>query len=420
MQKFGLQYLDTKHGMISEKRSLFNECNEQHIEIKKVLQKFQDGYTARNIENVDSFVKELFIEGEETCALGTGTGELFLGSDKVKELIKGDWQYWGDVNIDWTNLHITVSGENAWFATTGSVKYTFEDTPERYDNYVNFIKDKAEESQITAKQKIAFINWVLSLTYHQREDKKREYLWPMGLSGVLLKSNGKWKIAHLQFSLSKGNFPDERFEECKEYVENYHKQSAMADEYRKNAITEEIKVMLKNFQREFFGQKSISKELISKYFNIEKLPYILGTENQWYDGIEQVKGFFGGNSNMKLSLDLEHAIAQKSGEITWITVTGILKQQLTEEQLAQNTLEELANIFNGGLNSEEKLFAAHRSVSWVLKEGAVGDNYTCPIRLTAVILNSNTGLAFEHIHFSFPSYWIFEGKLGSNIVKWNI
>ncbi len=37
------------------------------------------------------------------------------------------------------------------------------------------------------EQAIFFINWVLALAYHQRPDEKREYLWPVCLSGVLLK-----------------------------------------------------------------------------------------------------------------------------------------------------------------------------------------------------------------------------------------
>jgi len=413
MNKFGVQYIDKSLEGFIRKGDTIGEFTEQHREIIEILKAFQAGYSERNIEKADTFVEELFIAGEDTCVLGTGTGELFLGSEQVKELIKGDWEYRGDVNINWQNPHIHLEGEAAWFLTTGSVKYSFEDTPERYDNYVDFIKNKAEDTELTAKERITFISWVLALTYHQRLEKKREYLWPMGLSGVLLKNGGKWKFAHLQFSISKANFPDERFESSKGYLENYNKQNAMADGYKNNQITEELKGLLKKLESKFFGKEDISTELVSKYFAADSEPYILGPENQWCQGLNQVKEFMATNSASTLSLDLDHAIASKVDDITWIEVTGILRQQLTEDELAEVSLKELDKLFKADITSQEKLFAAHKSVSYVLKESATGENYTCPIRLTAVVLNRSEGPVFQHIHFSFPSYWIFEGKLNS-------
>ncbi len=411
MNEFEVQYCDKSLGVLSEKGYIFHYSTDQHIEIREVLQRFQVGYTERDIKKVDAFVEELFITGENTCVLGTGTGELFLGSERVKTLIKDDWEYWGNVNIDWENAHIFLEGEVAWFATTGSVKYTFEDTAERYESYIDFIKKKAEEVELTPKQKITFINWVLTLAYHQREEKKREYLWPLRLSGILLKNVDKWKIVHLQFSIPKANFPDERFENSKEHLKRYNEQNTMVDEYKNNQMTIELKDLLKNLETEFFGQKDISKELVAKYFAIDDLPYVIGLENQWYDGVDKIAEFFAMHVDRDLSLDMEHAIISKSDKVTWITANGILKQDLTEDELVKRALEELGNLFQTDLTSKEKLFAVHRSVAYVLKEIAAGVNFTCPLRLSAVILNRSTGSAFHNIHFSFPSYWIFEGKV---------
>jgi hypothetical protein len=389
--------------------------HKDYIEVKQVLRLFQAGYTERDIEKVDNFMKELFITGERTCALGTGTGELFLGSEQVKILIRDDWEYWGDVIIDWDDSHISIEGEVAWFAASGSVKYTFEDTAERYDSYVSFIKKKLKETELTPKQRITFINWVLALTYHQRDDKKREYLWPLQLSGVLLKEADRWKFVHLQFSIPKPNFPDERFENSKEHMENYNKQNDMVDVYKNNEMTEDLRALLKSFETELFAQKDISENLVRKYFGADSNPHIIGPENQWYNGVEQVRGFFAQYNDSSLTIDLNHAIASKSGEISWVTATGILKQELTEDELAKRALTELDNLFIRELTSKEKLFAAHRSIAYALKESALGINFTFPIRLTAVILNQSSGPVFQHIHFSFPSYWIFEEKIDSVI-----
>lgn len=392
---------------------MFNEVQqdiEQYKEIKEVLSKFQTGYRERNIEKVDAFFKELFIESHSTYVVGTGTNELFLGTDQVKELIKGDWESWGDMKIDCENAHTHIEGKVAWFAAAGSVKYIFEDSQEKYDRYLNFIKNKAEDTELTPKQKITFMNWALALAFHQRTEEKREYLWPMQLSGILLSDGGEWKISQLKFSMARANFPDERFENSKEHLESYNKLKSIANGYENDKINEQFKNLLKGLETEFFGQKDIPKELVNNYFGQDCKAYVIGMDNQIYNDVDQIRNFFKSNGDSKLSLDLDQAITSETDEVTWVTVTGILKQAITDDQLAESALVELANLFHGDLNSKEKLFAAHRKISYVLKECASGVNYTWPIRITAVI---SKGHVFQQIHFSFPFYWIIEGKLDS-------
>lgn len=90
--------------------------------------------------------------------------------------------------------------------------------------------------------------------------------------------------------------------------------------------------------------------------------------------------------------------------MVWVIVSGTLKQELTADELAEGALVELDNIFKSNLTSKEKLFAAHRSVSYALKESAIGTNYTCPIRLTALVSNCGDKPVFNYIHFSFLFY----------------
>jgi len=211
------------------------------------------------LENIDSFTEELFQHSDDISILGTATGEIFFGLDEVKQLIKDDWEGWGDLNIDYENAYISIVGNTAWFSTNETVKYSFE----------------------------------------------------------------------------------------------------------------------------------------------------------------HIKEFFINSDMGNLSLDIENTIASKSGKVTWITVIGILKQNFIEDELINRSLEELDNLFKSDISSQEKLFAAQRSISYVLKECASGVNYTCPIRMTAVISNNENGLKFNNIHFSFPFpfYWIFEGKIDMNLKK---
>lgn len=415
MNSFGVQYLNKLLGIPLGKSNILQESNKEVLEIREVLRQFKDGYTKRDIESIDNFVEELFIKSDNTYILGTGTGELSLGIEQVRSLLRDDWEYWGDVDIDLEDVYVDNKNEVAWFATMGTVKYTFEDTEERYDNYVDFIKDQIKESELTPKQKITFVNWVLALTYHQRLEKKREYLWPLRLSGVLLKDNDRWKFVHIQFSIPKANFPDERFENSKEYIESYEKQNALADNYLSNQtnMDVEVKSLLEGLESQLFGQEDISKELINKYFTVDSVPYIIEPDNKWSIGVNQITEFFTANKDFTLTLDLEHAITSKQGAVSWVTACGLLKGKLTEDELYARVLEELDNLIQSDISSKDKLFAMHRSIAYLLKESAMGQDYTCPIRLTAVVINKIGGPVFQNIHFSFPFCWIFEGKLDS-------
>jgi hypothetical protein len=380
-------------------------------EIRDVLEKFQNGYRERKLESVLPFVEELFSNRNSLSILGTGTEEICLGHDEVKELIEGDWEGWGDLYIDCKNAVISIDDGTAWFSTNGTVKYVFEHTQENYDSYVNFIKTITGNNELTQKQRITFINWVLALTYHQRKDQVREYFWPIILSGILTKEEGGWKIANLHFSVKMPNFPDERFENSKEYLESYNKQKDMIKKSNDNKTNAELLDFLKSFEHEFKHKENISDKLVSKYFGINDEAYIICPENKWYKGIDHIKEFLS-NSNMNdLSLDIECTITSEVKRFTWVAVVGTLKQTFTEDELINKSISEVDNLLNSDLSSQEKLFSAQRSIAYVLKECSVGINHTYPIRMTAVISKNDHGMNFNCIHFSFPFYWIFEGKL---------
>lgn len=417
MNKFGIQYSGEILETSLEQNPHTNDTVGQCSEIRDILIKFQQGYSERKLENVDSFTEELFQHSDDISILGTATGEIFFGLNEVKQLIKGDWESWGDLNIDYKNAYISIDGNTAWFSTNGTVKYSFEHTQDKYDRYVDYIKTAAEDNKLTPKQRIAFINWVLTLSYHQRDKQIREYFWAMGLSGMLVKEEDSWKIVHLHFSMAKPNFPDERFENSKEYIDSYDEQKNIFKKYKNNKATKDISEFLKRFENDFKENKYVSDELIRKYFDENDKAYVIGPENKWYAAAEHIKEFFINSDMGNLSLDIENAIASNSENATWITVMGTLNQNFTEDKLIDRSLQELDNLFKSNLSSQDKLFAVQRSISYVLKECASGMNYTFPIRMTAVILNDENGLKFNYIHFSFPFYWIFEGKIDTGFYK---
>lgn len=113
---------------------------------------FQDGYARRDTSQVGAFVQRLFSR-DHPVVLGTLPGEIYTGADAVSELVRTDWDSWGDCRFQLERTHIASSGEVAWFATVGTVRF----------------------------------------------DTFRFLVLPLRLSGVMVNEGRAWRIRQLQF-----------------------------------------------------------------------------------------------------------------------------------------------------------------------------------------------------------------------------
>ncbi len=93
--------------------------NPIHQEIIATMEKFQKGYDERNLNQVDRFVEELFVNEDDLIIIGTGDGEHCKGVEEVRELIQIDWEYWGNFKLDLENAVISNHGEVAWVVCDG-------------------------------------------------------------------------------------------------------------------------------------------------------------------------------------------------------------------------------------------------------------------------------------------------------------
>ncbi len=83
-------------------------------DVRETLQKFQDGYTLRDLSNLDEFM-DLFEPGSDTELIGIGASvrggnEWFQGFDQIRAIIASDWEYWGEVRIDVQGAKISFFG----------------------------------------------------------------------------------------------------------------------------------------------------------------------------------------------------------------------------------------------------------------------------------------------------------------------
>ena len=91
-------------------------------EIISQLNKFQDGYSKRDISQVDNFMQSLYSR-ENILILGTMPGEIFSGYERATDLVQTDWESWGDCKFIVDSANISSMGNIAWFSTRGYVKF---------------------------------------------------------------------------------------------------------------------------------------------------------------------------------------------------------------------------------------------------------------------------------------------------------
>jgi hypothetical protein len=102
---------------------------EQSIaKVRAVLQQFQDGYTARDVARLDEFMT-LFAPDQDIELIGIGAAkraatEWFVGPAAIRDIVAGDWTYWGNVVLDVAGAQIHVRGEMAWLSTLGVLIHT--------------------------------------------------------------------------------------------------------------------------------------------------------------------------------------------------------------------------------------------------------------------------------------------------------
>ena len=178
-------------------------CNVCEQEVRAVLQRFLDGYTHRDLDQVDEFL-QLFVQDQSPELIGIGAFERggvewFEGREKMKEIIQSDWEYWGTVAMDVEGAKITVNGDTAWVTTTGSVEQT--DTfdaamPFYLEQMASFLSDESKDVDTKLME---------ATHYGMRRLRERAkgvgHRWPFVISIVLVKESEHWRFHTLHWSM---------------------------------------------------------------------------------------------------------------------------------------------------------------------------------------------------------------------------
>lgn len=167
--------------------------------VRSALQKFQDGYTSRDISRLDEFI-QLFLQSETVEMIGIGASkraanEWFEGPSRIREIIESDWKYWGDVLLDVEGAKITVQGDVAWLSTTGTVTQT-QAFNAALEFHLQDMKSIFDRDDLSADDKL-----IEATHYGVRRLRERSkgvgHSWPFTFTAVLVRAGAEW-LFHTQ------------------------------------------------------------------------------------------------------------------------------------------------------------------------------------------------------------------------------
>ena len=178
-------------------------------EIRSLLQAFQEGYIRRDVTKADAFM-ELFTADAEvigTNGVRPGVDEWHMDRAAARQLVEGDWLYWGDLRLDLDSMSIHSRGDVGWVAASATVTKTIGE--ENYESYLEFVKTFLDDPNLSAEQKLLHIlRGGTNTVYELRRGEK--FVWALRFTAVVVHEADGWKFAQMNFSFPTIYFPDVR------------------------------------------------------------------------------------------------------------------------------------------------------------------------------------------------------------------
>jgi hypothetical protein len=178
-------------------------------EIRQLMQAFQEGYTQRDLHQVDTFM-QLFTTDAEiigTNGIKPGMDEWYRDSAAARELVHGDWESWGDLRLDLDSMSVHSRGEVGWIAAHGTVTKTIG--AENYASYLEFVKSFIDDPKLSAEQKLLHILRGGTNTVYELR-RGQNFVWALRFTAVVVREGDSWKFAQMNFSFPTVYFPDVR------------------------------------------------------------------------------------------------------------------------------------------------------------------------------------------------------------------
>lgn len=400
--------------MLQEDSKEFAEVKEQ---IRQKIEAFEAGYISRDTEKLDEFMDEMFTRAGGCFVLGIGDEELCLGINEVCEMVKGDWEYWGQLGLDKESLTVTTDGTSAYFTLNGTSIYSFQDSEERYERYLksiaSYFSENSEYSNMTYRARLAQINWQLCTLLSTRKEGLREYPWPLKLSGLMQKEGNTWRLKSMQFGFFRASrHPDVRFNTALS-LENDHAESRermyMFKIDNKEFNNPYVDKFIQELQVHYLKDNNLN-DLIDDGI-LDDSTTISSTYGKTYTGIEGAMAFaeLYKKSWDSITVDYDRLLSLKLNDGAYFITTGYLKRHATQNQAIIEEVSNLKKTLKENMPSKDKLFRIRKDISRTIMEAFKGEDYICPVRLEGLIVKNGDSYSISRLNFTMPSYWIMEG-----------
>ncbi len=173
-------------------------------EVMELLEKFQHGYSERNLSKAEEFIQEVFVK-DEPVYYGPSPAEQCVGAGRIMRLIGYDWTVWGDLKLDFDSLVCHEYGDAADFVMTGCVDWVIDK-----DTFLNRAMMDVKDLVLRGGNPEQLLNTLSDLSSKMLMEAGRgeEHILPIRLSGMAVREDGKMRISHLHLSYPTQNYPD--------------------------------------------------------------------------------------------------------------------------------------------------------------------------------------------------------------------
>lgn len=394
--------------------------HEDVIEVREVLKKFQEGYTNKNVEVIDSYINDLFINDDSMITVGTTRSEWCFGIDDLKGLIESDWKYWGNFVVDFENAKINSSSNTAWFLADSTVSWDSPDDNDEWceDLVADYFEKEGRFINYKTMSKLAMLNLKLAFIVKASKGNQGNNIpFPIRLSGTLIKKNDKWFIKRLQFSVPMSSYPEFRvdrdnIDSLKYYSKIKEKMIEFNEKYSEES-REDIIEVLNDLKVDYLNKTANVKDTVNNLFlSYDDIYVVDPNENPAAIGSENIEKIILQQREKwdEMILNIDESIISTEGDTATIVTSGIFKKVLSSDELLLKEWNNIKETLQKEGKGEDKLFEAQKQIAYTFKELSFGEESLWEFRFEALAVKEDNKWKFHNIQFTYPSLYVFEGN----------
>ncbi|MCM1989170.1 nuclear transport factor 2 family protein [Oceanirhabdus seepicola] len=393
---------------------------EDIIDIKDVLRRFQEGYTNRNVDNLDNYMNDLFINDDRIITVGTSRSEWCFGLNELRELLESDWKFWGDIVVDSENSKINSKDSTAWFLADCTLTW---DTPEDFDEWcedlvADYFEKEGRYINYKLMSKLAMMNLKLACLIDSSHGKKGLNVpLPVRLSGGLIKKNDKWFINKLHFSTPMSSYPEWRIDrdnvDSLKYYNEVKERMIKFNKKYSGESRETIIELLNGLQIKYLCKTANVKDTIKNMFlSYDDIYVVDPNENPAAIGSENIEKMILQQREKwdEMKLNINESIISIEGDTASIVSCGLLKKASTSDELLSKEWNNIKETLQKEGKGTDKLLEVQKQIAYAFKELSFGEESLWEFRFEALAVKEENKWKFHNIQFSYPSLYVLDGN----------